>query len=48
MAFAVVATANHYVLDVVVGCGVALTALLVASRLSSWKRRVARAQLPSR
>jgi membrane-associated phospholipid phosphatase len=48
MAFAVVATANHYVLDVVVGCGVALTALLVASRLPSWKRRVVRAQLPSR
>lgn len=32
MAFAVLATANHYVADVLVGSGVALTALLLASR----------------
>jgi membrane-associated phospholipid phosphatase len=40
MAFAVVATANHYILDVVVGCGVALTAVLLASHLPTWTRRV--------
>jgi hypothetical protein len=33
MAFAVVATANHYVIDVVAGGAVALTGLAVASRL---------------
>jgi hypothetical protein len=33
MGFAVVATANHYVADVLVGSGVALTALLLVSRL---------------
>jgi PAP2 superfamily len=32
MAFAVVATANHYVLDAIVGSAVALTALALASR----------------
>jgi hypothetical protein len=45
MAFAVVATANHYVLDVVLGGAVALVGLLVASRLPAlipaptWARR---------
>jgi membrane-associated phospholipid phosphatase len=33
MAFAVVATANHFVLDVLVGSAVALTALVLVSRL---------------
>ena len=35
MAFAVVATANHYVLDVVVGGAVALVGLFIAQRLPS-------------
>ena len=33
MAFAVLATANHYGLDVLVGCVVALTALVLVSRV---------------
>jgi hypothetical protein len=45
MAFAVVATANHYVIDVVAGGAVALVGLLVATRLPAvvpmpaWARR---------
>ena len=45
MAFAVVATANHYVVDVVLGGVVALVGLFVASRLPAtlpaprWARR---------
>jgi hypothetical protein len=36
MAFAVVATANHFVLDVVVGLLVVLVGLAVALRLERW------------
>jgi PAP2 superfamily len=39
MAFAVVATANHYIADVVVGSAVALAALLLVSRLASSAQR---------
>jgi hypothetical protein len=39
MAFAVVATANHYVLDLVVGVAIALGGLVVSNRLSALAHR---------
>lgn len=38
MAVAVVATGNHYVLDVPAGAAVALAGLLIAHRLPAWRR----------
>lgn len=38
MAFAVVATANHYVLDLIVGCAIALGGLWLSNRLHTLSR----------
>jgi PAP2 superfamily len=47
MAFAVLATANHYVLDVLVGGAVALTALLLVSVFARWARSSQRTRAPA-
>jgi membrane-associated phospholipid phosphatase len=42
MAFSVIATANHFVLDVVAGAAVVITALLIVSRLEQRRHRASR------
>lgn len=42
MLFAVVLTANHYILDVIAGAAVALFGLFLAWELSKWRRQRAR------